>query len=52
MACYGDSFTSLSVDDVLTSQETHARTYMACYGDSFSFLISHSPVKHLMGLGL
>jgi hypothetical protein len=35
-ACYRNSFISLYVDDIRTSQEAHAFT--ACYGDSFSFL--------------
>jgi hypothetical protein len=34
-APYGDSFTCLSVDDALTSQEAHAST--ASYGNSFTF---------------
>jgi hypothetical protein len=37
--CYGDSFTSLYVDDVRTSQEAHASTVY--YGDSFTCLYVH-----------
>jgi hypothetical protein len=35
-ACYGDNFTFLCVDDVLTSQETNVWASIACYGDSFT----------------
>jgi hypothetical protein len=38
MACYGDSFTILHVDNVRTSQETHLWASMACYGNSFTTL--------------
>jgi hypothetical protein len=37
MACYGNSFTFLYVDDVRTSQETPMDLH-ACYGNSFTFL--------------
>jgi hypothetical protein len=36
--CYGDSFASLYIDYVRTSQETHLWVPMAYYGDSFTFL--------------
>jgi hypothetical protein len=38
MACYGNSFTVLYVDDVHTSQETCLWASTAFYGDSFDFL--------------
>jgi hypothetical protein len=38
MACYGNSFTFLYVDDDDTSQETHLWASTACYGDSFTLL--------------
>jgi hypothetical protein len=36
-AFYRDNFTSLYVDDVHTSQETHVWASTACYEDSFTF---------------
>jgi hypothetical protein len=33
----GGSFTSLNVDDVRTSQQTHLWACMVCYTDSFTF---------------
>jgi hypothetical protein len=38
MACYGDSFTFLYVDGVLTLQEIHLQASTLCYGDSFTVL--------------
>jgi hypothetical protein len=38
MACNGDGFTFLYVDDVRTSQESHLWASTACYGDSFNLL--------------
>jgi hypothetical protein len=37
MACYGNSFTSLYVADVRTSQE--AQTSMTCYGNGFTLYL-------------
>jgi hypothetical protein len=37
-ACYGDCFTFLCVDDVLTSLETHLWISTICYGDGFTLL--------------
>jgi hypothetical protein len=46
-----DSFTSLYVDDVRTSQETHLWASKACCWDSFTFLyvddVRTSPERHL-----
>jgi hypothetical protein len=36
MACYGDCFTFLYVDDVRTSQETCIYASMVCYGNNFT----------------
>jgi hypothetical protein len=38
MACYGDRFTSLYVNDVHTSQETYLWTSTTSFGDSFTLL--------------
>jgi hypothetical protein len=38
MACYGDNFTFVYVDDVRTSEETHLRASTACYWYNFTFL--------------
>jgi hypothetical protein len=50
---YGDSFTSIYVDDVRTSHETPADV-SACCGDSFNFLYADdgrtSKETHLLGL--
>jgi hypothetical protein len=38
MACYGDSFTVLYVDDVCTSKQTHLQAFTVFYRDNFTVL--------------
>jgi hypothetical protein len=53
MACYGDTFNFLYVDDVRTSQETHLWASTSCYGDTLTILYVDDVVphkKHIYGL--
>jgi hypothetical protein len=50
MACYGDSFNFLCVDDVRTSQKTHLMASTDCYGYSFTLSYLSPSTKYLLHL--